>query len=481
MSNPIPAFVHRVPDLTGRETVALGTLDTKIRAHRQRNWLRTLLYEGKHAVSKVGSVIPAEYTQTAKIIGWPAKSVDMLAERTPLLGFDWPDGDITSLGVDDIWLSNQLAIEAPMASVSSLLHGVAFLTVSRGDTRSGEPAAQIHCVEATDGSGEWNPRTRRLDSFLQVHSRDEHDQVSAFTLMVDGQIVSARLEDRRWHVQRSTYVGPVPVEPLSFKPRPGKRLGSSRITRPAIGLTSAAMRVAIRVEGNADVYALPQLFLLGADNRIFKNPDGTIKAAWQVALGRMFGIPDDDKAAVPRAQIQVVQAASPTPHLEQLKQYAQLFSGETSIPVSSLGVSDMANPTSADSYAASREDLVATAETATDVWGVGWSRAMARAIGYTNGLDVPDPRWSSIMPLWRPPQYSSRAAQADAGTKQLSAVPWLADTEVGLELLGLDDTQIQRALGERGKAEAKSMLDQLLSMPDEPVDEAVADDAEPSA
>ena len=42
-----------------------------------------------------------------------------------------------------------------------------------------------------------------------------------------------------------------------------------------------------------------------------------------------------------------------------------------------------------------------------------------------------------------------RAAAADAGSKQLAAVPWLAETEVGLELLGLDDQQIKRALADR--------------------------------
>src|SRR4029077_12156659 len=102
---------------------------------------------------------------------------------------------------------------------------------------------------------------------------------------------------------------------------------------------------------------------------IFKNPDGTPKASWLVMLGRIKGIPDDEEASTPRADVKQFQAASPQPHIDHLKQLAQLFSGEASIPLTSLGVSDMSNPTSADSYIASREDLIAEAEGAPHAWG----------------------------------------------------------------------------------------------------------------
>src|SRR5690606_32930065 len=97
----------------------------------------------------------------------------------------------------------------------------------------------------------------------------------------------------------------------------------------------------------------------------------------------------------------------------------QLFSGETSIPLTSLGVSDQSNPTSADSYIASREDLIAEAEGATDDWTGGLKRAFLRNLAIQNGLnEIPD-SWRTIAPRWRSPVYLSRAAQADAGSKQL--------------------------------------------------------------
>jgi hypothetical protein len=151
-------------------------------------------------------------------------------------------------------------------------------------------------------------------------------------------------------------------------------------------------------------------------------------------------------------------ASSPRPHIDQLKQQAQLFSGETSIPLTSLGVSDMSNPTSADSYIASREDLIAEAEGATDDWGPPLRRTLTRALAMASGETSIPAEWGSIDAKWRSPLYLSRAAQADAGMKQLTAVPWLAESEVGLELLGLDEQQIKRALADKRRLGGSAAL-----------------------
>lgn len=63
---------------------------------------------------------------------------------------------------------------------------------------------------------------------------------------------------------------------------------------------------------------------------------------------------------------------------------------------------------------------------------------------------------------WRSPLHLSRAAEADAGAKQVASVPWLAETEVGLELLGLTDEQIARALNERRRAAGRATVAALI-------------------
>jgi hypothetical protein len=42
--------------------------------------------------------------------------------------------------------------------------------------------------------------------------------------------------------------------------------------------------------------------------------------------------------------------------------------------------------------------------------------------------------------------------------KQLTAVPWLAESEVGLELLGLDEQQIKRALADKRRMGGSAAL-----------------------
>jgi hypothetical protein len=51
-------------------------------------------------------------------------------------------------------------------------------------------------------------------------------------------------------------------------------------------------------------------------------------------------------------------------------------------------------------------------------------------------------------------------------------VPWLADTEVGLELLGLDEQQIARAMSEKRRASVTTLL-QRMTVP--PVQNPVTD------
>ena len=452
--------------VTGLDEDENGTVNLLLEELRQkqgRNLLRASYYDGKRAIRQVGTVIPPQYYRLGIVLGWSAKAVDTLADRCNLERFVWPDGDLGSLGASELYDDNELGAEVASALVSSLIHGVEFAINTRGDEVAGEPSSLIHFKDALNATGEWNARTRRLDNLLSVTERDDEGHPSSLTLYLYGETISAEKDGGKWFVtDRQEHPWGVPAEPLVYKPRTGRAFGSSRISRAVMSLHDQALRTVIRMEGHADVYSYPQLWLLGADEGIFKNPDGTLKAGWQLMLGRVMGIPDAEDAEEPRAEVKHIPSSSPEPHILQLKQQAQLFAGETSIPLTSLGVSDMSNPTSADSYIASREDLIALAEKATEDWfGPRLARAMRRGLAIKNGLSEIPREWSSIAPKWRSPVHLSRAAQADAGMKQLAAVPWLAESEVGLELLGLDDQQIRRALADRRRAEGRGVLETL--------------------
>lgn len=462
-----------VPGLSDDENRTLNRLLEQLDAKARRNRLRAAYYDMRHAPRLIGSVIPPQYWRCGIVLGWAGKAVDTLARRCNLDGFVWPDGDLDSLGFSQSWEENNLGSEVSQGTISSLIHSVSFIVNTRGG--EGEPDSLIHFKDAMNATGTWNARARRLDDLVSVTSRGtegaDKDKPTGLALYLDGLTYVAEKIDGKWEIANDhpEHAWGVPAEPLVYKPRVGRPFGSSRISRVVMSLQDQATRTSIRLEAHGDIYAIPDLWLMGANESIFKNADGTQKESWQIVMGRIKGIPDNDDApsdTLARADVKRFDAASPEPHLAQLKQQAQLFSGETSIPLTSLGVSDMSNPTSADSYIASREDLIAESEGATDDWRPALRRAMIRDLAIRNGIaadEIPS-EWRTIDTKWRSPIYLSRAQQADAGMKQLAAVPWLADTEVGLELLGLDEQQMKRALSEKRRAQGQQTLAQLAAL-----------------
>src|SRR5690606_31665685 len=114
----------------------------------------------------------------------------------------------------------------------------------------------------------------------------------------------------------------------------------------------AATRSLIRLEGHLDVYSYPEFVLLGAGEEAFRNADGSPKADWQMLLGRIKAIPDDEDQATPRADVKHFQAASPEPHLAGINAQAKLFAREADLDDSMLAITDVSNPTSEGSYTA---------------------------------------------------------------------------------------------------------------------------------
>lgn len=424
-----------------------------------RNLLRASYYDGKRALRQVGTVIPPQYYRLGIVLGWTAKAVDLLARRCNLDGFVWPDGDLDSLGYREVWEGNMLGSEVDQGITSSLIHAPAFVVNTRGGP--GEPDSLIHFKDALNATGEWNARTRRLDNLVSITGRDDDGRPTAFALYLDGFTINAEKVNGAWSWDGDDHPWGVPAELMPYKPRLGRPFGSSRISRPIIGLQDQATRQLVRLEGHLDVYSYPELWMLGADESIFKNADGSQKASWQVMLGRLKGIPDDEDATNPRAEVKQVPAASPEPGLAGMNAFAKLFAREASLPDTALAITDVSNPTSAESYDASQYELIAEAEGAVDDWTPALRRAFVRGLAIQNGLSEVPREWQTIDTNWRDPRYQSRAAQADAGMKQLSAVPWLAESEVGLELLGLSDQQIRRALADHRRAQGRGVLEML--------------------
>lgn len=441
----------RLPDVTDDENALINALLAEIDHRRMANMLRTSYYENKRSIKMVGTLIPPQYFTLGLVLGWNGKAVDALARRCNLNGFVWADGDLDSIGGADIVDENHLLSEVDSAIVSAMQHGPAFLINTVGE--DGEPAALIHVKDATEATGEWNRRRRHLDNLLSVIEKDKDGRALTLALYLDGETIMAHRDKAtlKWQVDRIEHVYGVPAEVLPYKPAPKRPFGQSRITRPMMGLQDAATRALTRREGHMDVFAYPDYWMLGADESVFKHANGTQKTMWEIRLGRIKGIPDDADADTPqnaRADVKQFPAASPDAHWSDINGLAKLFAREASLPDTAVAISGLSNPTSAESYDASQYELIAEAEGAVDDFTPALRKSFVRALAMLNKVaiaDIPD-GWKSIDAQWRDPRYLSRAAVADAGSKQLAAVPELIDTAVGLELLGLTPQQAKRAM-----------------------------------
>lgn len=456
----------RLPGVTSDENALVNGLLAEIENLRMSNLLRTSYYENKRTIRYVGTLIPPQYFNLGLVLGWTGKAVDALARRCNLEGFVWPGGDLDSIGGTDIVDENHLLSEIDSAIVAAMQHGPAFLINTVGDEK--EPDALIHVKDATEATGEWNRRRRHLDNLFSIIDRDKEGRVLALALYLENETITAQRDkaNLKWQVERFEHVYGVPAEVLPYKPAPKRPFGQSRITQPMMGLQDAATRALVRREGHMDVFAYPDYWMLGADESVFKNADGTQKAMWEIRLGRYKGIPDDADAAFPqnaRADVKQFPAASPDAHWSDINGLAKLFARESSLPDSAVAISAVSNPTSAESYDASQYELIAEAEGAVDDFTPALRKSYVRALAMKNKVaiaEIPE-EWKSIDAQWRDPRYLSRSAAADAGTKQLSAAPELAGTEVGYELLGLSPQQVRRAVSGKRLNAVSSLVDKL--------------------
>lgn len=441
-----------VAGLSDDDARTLGLLLDRLNAKQPRNMLRAAAYDGKRAARDLGISMPPSMRSLSYVLGWASQPVDALNLRCFFEGVVSPDATAADLGLASVLDENKFGGEAQQGQLSALIHAVSFLVTTRGD--EGEPAAVFTFRDALNATGEWDERQRRLTSFLSVSERDDNGQPKAGVLYLPGRTFSLSRGAGSWRAGgRDSTLDYVPVEPLTFKPRLDRPFGVSRITRPMLSLLDQAMRTLGRSESQAEIFSLPQRYAMGADASMFVDEAGNPIERWKILLGGVWwaGLNEADKAP----EVGQFPQASQQPHLDHLRAIGAQFAAASSMSPHLFGVpSGDANPTSAEAMENADRPLIDLADGATREWGFAYARSMktaTRLLGtYSDSL--------RLTAKWRDIRYTSRAAAADAGQKMLAAVPWLAETSVGLELLGLSDEQIQRAMAERDRAQSSSDL-----------------------
>ena len=442
----------RIPGLTEAEYGALSACWGQLQRTRPHNELRTAYYDLDSRLKQISNVIPQQYYHAARTLSWNTRNVDKLVERSTIDAVNWADGDVDDLGWGEIARDNFIRAEINSALVSSVTHGVSWLVASQG-IDAAEPDVMVHAYDALQATGLWNGRTRRLDAFMAV---DEYTdgEVTGVTLWTPNLVTVCRKRGS-WTVERSEHQYGVPAEPVVYRPRPPRRpFGYSRITKSTMDVQDRALRTLVRLEGMSDIYSFAEQFVIGATPDDFVTGNNGGPNPWGRMMGRWKGIADDSEADDPklaRVQIEQLQAQSPDPHIAAFRLHAGIFSGETGIPITELGVIAEMNSSTQDSSENSQQHLIDAADSAKEDWTPQLQRIIVSALAMKNGIpadEVPS-EWRTVQPVFRDSRFISRSAAADAGLKLIQAVPWIGETSIGLSKLGLSQQEIDLALAER--------------------------------
>jgi len=450
----VSVIFERPPvDLDGPDTALLAELLQVWKAKQPRNIERSTRYDGEKVLKDFGISLPPQMRNIGAALGWTAKGIHALTDRSRFEDFISPVGNDDPFGLNELMWGNRFKVEFPAASVSSAVHGCSFLTVTEGDTEAGEPEVLILARAVEFSAAIWDNRRRALKGFLSIVEVDDMGapiEMILYTVAAVYTIVKTR---GKWTVDtRMNTLGVVTVAPLVHKFELRRPLGHSRITRAGMYYADAALRTIVRSEVSAEFYSAPEYYLFGADVSSFVGDD-----KWTALMGRIKALDIEDGEDKP--DLHRFTGASPQPHTDQLRMWTQLFADEQDLDVK---FADSSNPSSADAIFAAKETLITTTRDANSLWGHGAVQAMQLAVQLRDGLSAVPQQMKSLSAQFTDPAIVSPSGRADAFSKLSASIDGFGTSEVGMEYAGLSREQITRFQAEQRRGQAGSRLTALV-------------------
>lgn len=430
----------------------LGELLRVWQEKRPRNLTRSVYYDGKAALQDFGISLPPQMRGITAALGWVGKGVQAVTNRSKFEGFVSTSGDADPFGIEQIMWDNKFRVEFPAATVNSAVHGCSFQTVSLGDVKSGEPEVMVLARSAESSAAIWDRRRRALKGFLSIVDTDGTNQIKTMVMYTPEKVVTLSRVARGWNVDViGNPLGVVSVAPLAYQYELSRPLGHSRITRAAMGYSDSALRTIVRAEVSAEFYSAPEYFLFGSDVSSFIGDD-----KWSALMGRIKALDIEDGEDKP--DLHRFTGASPQPHTDQLKMWANLFADDQDLDVK---FADSVNPSSADAIFAAKETLITTTRDANATWGHGAVSAMHMAVMLRDRKYDVSGEMRSLTAQFTDPSIVSPSARAAAFGQLAAAMPSFAETEVGMEYAGLTREQIIRFQSEKRRSGVSLLVEQL--------------------
>lgn len=442
--------------------------------HRTKNLKRNLYFDTEQAFKDLGIAMPPQLRKCNYVLGWATQAVRKPALRSQFDG-------LRLAGVDDpfdlgeILDANSFDLEFSQSVVSAYKHGMSLVTVAKGGP--GEAPVQIIGHSAESCAARWDKRTRRLASALTIAEIDEDGRPVEFVVYLPNEVITCSfVSGSGWSsVSQRNRTGRVLAVPVLNDPQLNRPLGRSRLTNAVMRLNDMAVRTLGRMEGNAEFYSSPQIALLGVDYESFYGDNAMSEnEKFKLAMDRLIAISKDEDGDKP--DLKQLQQATMTPHSDMMRTIAMAFSGETSLPPSSLGVIHD-QPASAEAIRAAEHDLLIDASYHNNsVHPKSVKQIMELAVMVRDNVTVvPDDMWRMSV-RFIDPEFRSLSAEADAVTKIGAAMPSLVDQPVLLERIFTAD-EVERIRVDGQKSSVASLVDRIANAQQAPQNVADAQQA----
>lgn len=445
--------VPRLLGLTDDENALIAKLSKRLESYQSHNCLVANYYDQKARVQDFGIAIPPELRYLVEsVVGWPATAVDVLEERLEHDGWTVP-GSSDDRGVSELVELSHAGEEFSKGHLDTLIYGISFGVVGRGDTGAGEPEVILTVESPTHMTGLWNRRKRALESALCV-SYDDDGELSGAALYVPGETIDLVRDENQWKIDgRYTHKMPgIPVEPIVNRPRSGDTDGRSEITRAIRYCTDAGVRTLLGMEIAREFFSAPQRYALGVRQSDFEDEKGNKLTPWESYLGKIWALPGGDGDG-PLPQVGQFNASSPQPFVDILRQLASLVAAEAGMSVTYLGIVHD-NPASADAIRAADARLEKRAERRQRTFGAAEARLMHKALWVRDGKDpgvIP-------RPIWRDAGTPTRSAQAQDAVALVTAGILPPDSDVTYERIGFSEVTRARIRVDVQRARARQMV-----------------------
>ena len=401
-------------------------LKDKLKVKRTRVLLRYKFYEQKAVAPDLGISTPEGLQWLTTINGWCTKAVDNLADR---LQFDGFENDYFNF--IDMFNQNNPDILYDDAMLSALITSCSFVLITRGENDAqGNRKIRFQVIDGGNATGIVDDYTKLLTEGYAVLNRDDKGNVTREAyctagrteIIENGEVIAVETFNSRYCA----------LVPIIYRPDAKRPFGHSRISRACMDYAKGAMRTLKRMEISAEFYSFPQKYITGLSN------DAEKMDKWQATMSAMMSFTKDEDGDSP--SVGQFQAASMSPHIEQIKGYASMFAGETGLSLDDLGFVT-SNPSSAEAIKASHEDLRLTATKAQKCFGVGFKNVGYIGACIRDDFDYQREEVFKTKAVWKPtfePDASMLSAIGDGVIKINQAIPNFIDDYKMRRITGIE-------------------------------------------